>query len=391
MPYDFETLIDRRGTGSMKGRIMEQLGLSEDVLPLQGAEFDFPTCPHVARAMEKRGASGAYCFAGSDAPEYLAAVRNWMDRVRGWEIETEWIVPAPGVIRSLCTSIRAFAREGEGVVIQPPVFGVYRDRIAALGREVVENRLVYDRGRYRIDFADLEEKLSRENVKLMILCNPINPMGTVIAPDDLHRILELTQKYGVVVHSDEIFGDYIRGEHRAVPAAAGIGAKNALVSCSLGKSFSFAGALHGNVFIPDPELRRRYLAQQDLDYYDGMDPFLYTAVMAAYTPEGEDWLWAMQDYVEQTTDYVKDFFARHFPEILVCEHQVGFLLWIDWSAWGMEEEQLHQYLARAGLYVDKGSKYDPACGAFTRMVVACPRRYVEKALERLLALRRQGD
>ena len=83
MPYDFETLIDRRGTGSMKGRIMEQLGLSEDVLPLQGAEFDFPTCPHVARAMEKRGASGAYCFAGSDAPEYLAAVRNWMARVRG--------------------------------------------------------------------------------------------------------------------------------------------------------------------------------------------------------------------------------------------------------------------------------------------------------------------
>lgn len=386
MKYDFETLVDRSHSGSYKSRYKELNGIPDHIVPLLGAEFEFPTAPHIMETLAKKALTGSYAYTGNDQPEYLEAVVRWMASMRNWKISQEWIVPSCGVLRALCTCIRAFSEPGDKVIIQPPVFGAYRKNILRMDRQILCNDLIRDGSSYRIDFDGLAGLMAENNAKLMVLCNPHNPMGLVWAPGDVECMIGLAKENEVIVFSDEIFADLTNGGRYPTLPAGKAGQATAVTGTSLGKSFGFSGAMHSNIIIADPILRERYTAQRNLDYYDGMDPFMYASILAAYTTQSLDWLHAMEAYVEETVSQVRDFFSANLPEIKICDRHTAYMLWIDWSAWDMEEERLHAYLHKAGLYLDKGSDYGECCGAFTRMVVAAPRRCVWEALERLIIL-----
>ncbi|MBQ9534652.1 MAG: aminotransferase class I/II-fold pyridoxal phosphate-dependent enzyme [Clostridia bacterium] len=389
MKFDFETLVSREHSGSPKEPYCTPEKLSRLVLPHFGAELDFPTSPYLSEGLTRRAAGGSYGYALNCTPEYVAAVRYWLRAARGWDISPEWLVPTNGVLSSVHLAILAFSAPGEGVIIQPPVFGAYRKLILRDGRVPLENRLIYERkrGAYRMDLDGLEALMRRPDARLMLLCNPQNPQCCVWGRAEMERIAELAEKYGVTVFSDEVFGELADALHPAAPFCAVRGGERVgLVATSLGKTFSFGSARHANIIVPDGELRRRFAEQRDLAHYDGMDPFMYSAVLAAYTPQNLEWIAAMRDYTAENARAVRELLAAALPQVRVCESHGGYLLWADWSGLGLETAELRGLLERAELYADAGEYYGEGCEQFTRIVIGCPRRYLLAAFERLRRL-----
>lgn len=389
--YDFDTLVNKDNCGSFKQSYKEIKSIPKDVIPFVGAEFEFKTSPYIIEALTKRVLSGTYCYTKSDK-QYREAVKWWMINVRKWDIENDWICPSLGILKALSTCINTFTKEDEGVIIQPPIFGAYEKIITRAKRKVFENKLKYNNGRYSIDFEDLEYLMSKSQTKLMVICNPQNPIGKRWSKENLERICELAYKNDIIIYSDEILADMSFSDtHTTALASVKHGEKVGIVGTSLGKSFNFSGTIHSNIIIPNKVLREKYLTQRDKDYYDGMDYLMYTAIISAYNSDSLDWLIEMTKYVDENAQMICDFFKENIPEIRVCERNSGFLLWIDWSAWKLTEQELHDFLEKAHFYVDIGSYYGSEYTNFTRMVIATPKRYISEALDRLLDLVKKED
>jgi cystathionine beta-lyase len=388
MGFDFETLADRRGTGNMK-LLRTAAPVSEaGAISYAGAEMDFRTAPAVVDALERRARTGLYGFTIADR-DYLDAVVGWMRERRGWKVAPEWIVPTSGTLQAISAAIRAFSRKGDGIIVQPPVYMMYNPAIEGNRRAILRNPLRYDRGRYSMDFDDLERCMAGRRVRLMILCNPHNPIGRVWEPESLARVAELAERHGVLVVSDEIFGEVTFPGHPAICYGSLERSRaNSVVCTSLGKTFNFTGSSHANVIIPDRAIRDAFRAQRDIDHYGSMDPFIYAAVIAAYR-HGGAWVDAMIRYVEENIALVRSSFSRHLPEVTIAEPEGTFLIWIDWRALGLAEEELERFLLHeARLELDRGSLYGKEGAGFTRMNVASPRDGIERSLGRLLCAAR---
>lgn len=383
MEYDFDTLADRLNSGNMKHMDTPDQVLEAGGVSYCGAEMDFKTAPAIVEALVAKARNGLYGYTLAD-DEYLSAIVGWMRSRRGLEAEKDWIVPTYGTLQSIAAAIRAFTAEGEGIVIQPPVYLLYERVIERNGRRVAANPLICEQGRYRMDYEGLEILFAREDTKLMILCNPHNPIGKIWGRDDLAKVAELAEKHGVIVISDEIFAEVAFGgrttvSYLDVPG----GANHGIAATSLGKSFNFTGFSHANMLIASPELREKFRKQRNSDHYGSMNPFVREALIAAYS-DGGGWLDAMLLYVEANIKLVGDFLERHLPQVTVSEAQGTFLVWIDWNALGMDEDGLHRFLRdEAGLDLDRGSVFGEGGYGFTRMNLATPRGLLEAALERL--------
>ncbi len=378
--FDFETIADAADV---------DLGTPYNpfVTNMSGAQLHFKTAPCVIDALVSRAASGLYGWTRSDVPQYLEAVSCWMSAFRDWKIETEWIVPSYGILQAMCAAIRAFTREGDGIIIQPPVYVLYDRIIKRTGRKKVTNPLLYRNGKYAMDFENLENLMAKPENKLMLLCNPHNPIMSVWEEADLARVAALARKYGVLIVSDEIFAEHAFYGSRVIPFSQIEGASELAIVCtSIGKSFNFTGFSHANIIIPNEKIRESFINQRDADHYGSINPFIYTAVLAAYTPEGMDWIRALISFVEENIRYARAFMARYFPMVTVCEHKAGTLLWMDFRALGLSEDGLYSFLKdEAGILVDRGSEYGEEGTGFIRMQLGIPRRELEEALERLLA------
>lgn len=387
--FDFDTPAVRAGTGSMKYAWLPDGWAEKGLLTFSGAELDMKTAPCITRALEARAANGLYGYTLPDEA-YLHSLTNWMASERHWTIEDAWIVPTYGIIQALNCAIRAFTQPGDGILIQPPTYHMYAKDTLLNGRRVVENPLLYENGIYSMDFEDLERKMSDPHLKLMVLCNPQNPIMDVWEREDLLRIGALAKRYGVVVFSDEIFAEH--SYMGVIPPYGQLCPDTAIVLTSLGKAFNFTGFSHGNAIIPNPDLREAFLKQRDIDHFGSIDPFIYTAQIAAYTPEGKAWLQALLDYAGENGRLLREFFARHFPDVTCCRQRGGTLIWLDLHSLGMEEDQLHAFLENeARFQCDKGSIYGTGGDCFTRIELGTPRLILTKALERLLqAARRRG-
>jgi Bifunctional PLP-dependent enzyme with beta-cystathionase and maltose regulon repressor activities len=385
MRFDFDTAVDRSGIGNMiegsKPAAVREAGLAS----YWGAEFDFKTAPVVIEAIKAAAERGLLGFTLADE-RYLERVAWWYEAQRGCAIRREWILPTHGTIFSLATAIRAFTKEGEGIVMLSPGYMRYKQAADRLGRRTVASALVERDGRYCIDFADLEARMAEEGARLFVLCNPNNPTGTVWGREELARIAALASRYGLVVFSDEIFAEVTFGETRVPPYHSVAGERSICIDCSsLGKSFGLTGVNHANVVIPDDETRMRFLAQRNADHYGSVDPLLYAALVAAYTEAGAAWLEAMRHYVWGNYLLVDSFFKDHLPSVSVARPEGSYVLWIDFRGLGLDEVELERFLLEdALLCLDPGSSYGGPPG-FMRMNISAPRRSISRSLDMLLA------
>ncbi|MGD8455685.1 MAG: MalY/PatB family protein [Anaerolineales bacterium] len=395
MKYDFDREIDRRGTQSVKWEYVpnedhssidptEQFFGEERMLPMWVADMDFPAPPAVIEALEARARHGIFGYT-TPADSYFQAVEDWMRRRHGWEIDRRWIVTTPGVIPGLKTMVRTFSARGEKVLIQPPVYHPFYHVIDDNERGLATNPLIYENTAYRMDYEDLEEKLSDPLVKMVILCNPHNPIGRVWNKEELIRLGELCLAHDVLVVSDEIHCDLLFKGVAFTPFAT-LGeafAQNAIICTAGSKTFNLAGLHHSNIIIPNPDLREGFKKTLERSSTFGNNLFGLAALEAAYS-QGEEWLDQLLDYLDENRQYLEDYIAEFIPQIKVVKPEGTYLIWLDCRELGLDKVGLEKFMREeARLYLDEGYIFGPEGEGFERMNIACPRSILVDALARL--------
>lgn len=382
--YDFDTMVVRENTGNMKFLTTPEAVLRAGNISYSGAEMDFKTSPSVIDAIVRRAKGGLFGFTLCDET-YIKAVRWWMKNQRGWDVKKEWIVATYGTIHSVATAIRAFTEVGDGIIIQPPVYHRYQQAIRRTNRVAIMDPLKYRNGQYEIDFENLARCMSDPRAKLMVICNPHNPVGRVWTEGELSRIAELAERYNVIVFSDEIFAEVVFDGHFTVPySEVPRAAARCIVSTSLGKTFNLTGFNNANLIIPDAGIRERFRVQRDSDHFGSIDPLVHAAVCGAYTPEGADWVREMLKYVRGNLTVIQEYFA-HLPQVKLCDVEGTYVLWMDWRELGFDDDALYDFLVNeAYLCLDPGIQYGPGGSGFMRMNVATTRAALRRSLATLL-------
>ena len=389
MVYDFDTPVDRRGSGSYKW------DSCPDVLPMWVADMDFPAAPFIREALLRRVEHGVFGYTA--VPEsYYGAVIDWYRRRRGWEIDRSWIQYTSGVVPALSVVVKAFCKPGDKVLILNPAYNCFYSSIRNNGCVVEESRLVRRGDSFIIDFEDFEERCADPEVKMFIACNPHNPSGRVWTPDELARMGVICRQHDVLVVSDEIHSEIEMPGHRYTPFASITRACQdcCITLCSPSKSFNTAGLQIANIICDNPEWRAKIdRAINDNEVCD-VNPFGPVALEAAYTPEGEEWLRQLNAYIWQNYQLLRRTFAARLPELRVMELEGTYLAWVDCRALtsrGTSTAEAEAFLKEnEKVWINGGAMYgDPD---YMRINLACPRARLEEGLERIVCgLRRLLD
>ncbi len=384
MTYDFDSLIERKGTNSLKYDFMEEEGKPSDVLPLWVADMDFRAPDAVTEALIQASRHGIFGYSEVKLP-YFQAVHDWFQENHNWDPKAEWLVKTPGVVYAVCTAIRALTNPGDAVLIQRPVYYPFSRGILENKRKLVNNPLCFREGRYTVDLKDFERKIIENQVKLFILCNPHNPVGRVWTAGELSDMGEVCRKHQVTVVSDEIHADFTFPGHRHT-VFAGIKPEysNMTITCTApSKTFNLAGLQVSNIFIENNGLRRAFRKEMLRSGYLSLNTMGLVACQAAYR-HGYPWLIELRKYLGENLEYVRNFLNRELPQIRLVEPEGTYLLWLDFRALGMEDEQLNRFiLEEAKLWLDRGSLFGPEGEGFQRINMACPRATLEEAFSRL--------
>lgn len=384
MLYNFDKHIERTGTDSLKYDVLFNMLGRSDVTPLWVADMDFETPPFVMRAISKRLKQQILGYTMPPGTFYQSII-NWMQRRHGVNLNEEEIHFLPGIVPAVHHAICALTDKGDRVLIQPPVYHPFGHIIDINERTRVENPLHVVEGRFEMDFADLEQKLP--GCKMMILCNPHNPGGTVWTPEVLQRVAHLCHKHGVMVLSDEIHSDMTHHAYQYTPFVNTCQeARDITITMNApSKAFNMPGVVVSYCYCLNPTLRRRlytFLDQADVALGN---IFAYGCLEACYTAEGEDWLNQMLDYVQANIQAVSDFLQSHCPKIKPMHTEASFLVFLDNSAmpFASSEELQHFYLDQAGLYLNQGQTFGKEGAKFMRLNVAMPRAELTAALQKL--------
>jgi cystathionine beta-lyase len=395
MTYDFDELINRKGTDSVKWEFRMELegtprlvhsdeAFSEDrLIPMWVADMDFRCPDAVVEALRERAQHGIFGYT-RPTEDYFNTVIDWMSKRYGWQIQPEWISITPGVVSAIYSMVQTYTDPGDSILIQPPVYYPFSMAIKHNGREVVTNPLLLDDGRYRMDYDDLRRKILEHDVKMAILCSPHNPVGRVWEPDELRQFGEICQAHDVLVIADELHGDLIFSEHTFTAyATLGPVFEAGSVTCtSPSKTFNLAGLHTSNIIIPDRKLRRRFALTLRRNGHLGESLFGMTALQAAYN-HGEEWLEQVMAYIEANYEMLEAFMTE-IPEIKVIKPEGTYLVWLDCRDLGLEAKELEQLmLEQARVYLDEGYIFGAEGEGFERINIACPRSLLEEALGRM--------
>lgn len=384
MSYQFDEVIQRRGTASVKFDLAEKRGYPGDVLPLWVADMDFQAPPCVQEALGKAIEHGIYGYTVLD-DRYIAAVTGWFRRRFDWQVQPEWLLQTPGVVFALSIAVASLTKPGDRVLVQPPVYYPFYRVTERNGRTLVESPLIYENGSYRIDFADFERKIVQNDVKMFILCSPHNPVCRVWTAEELERIGQICAKHNVIVVADEIHCDFTMPGHPHIPFAKACPAmQDRTVICTApSKSFNLAGMQVSNIIIPGQALRDAYKKELERLFVDGPNRLGMIASTAAYT-DGEEWLEDCKAYMRGNLDYVRAFLKENLPKIRLVEPEGTYFAWLDCSGLGLTAEELDERIInKAKLWLDTGAMFGQSAALFQRVVLACPRATVEEAMKRL--------
>ena len=386
MHFDFDTVIDRRGTASAKHDTVEANGYPADVLPMWVADMDFQVPPCVTDALQKAVDHGIFGYS-FPTEEYFRAVQGWFARRFDWEIQKDWMVFSPGVVFALSTAIRVMTKPGDAVLVQPPVYYPFYRVIHNNERTLVESPLVYEDGRYTIDFGDFERKIIEKDVKLFILCSPHNPICRVWTREELHRIGQICRSHGVKVISDEIHCDFTYPGHPHTPFVKACPEllEDTVVCTAPSKSFNLAGLQTSNIIIPGETLRSAWQQEMERINVHAPNSLGLLACRAAYEAGGQ-WLDACRSYMQENLAYVREFLRDNIPQIKLVEPEGTYFAWLDCSGLGLSKEALDKLIIqKAKLWLDTGSLFGDCAAQFQRVVLACPRSVVAEAMARLKA------
>ena len=380
MKYDFDTIVPRRGTNSYKWDTPEE----ENVLPMWVADMDFRTAPAIIDALQKRVEHGIFGYTKVPETYYDAVVRWFEDRHR-WRIDPRWIIYTSGVVPALSAIIKALTVPGDKVIVQTPAYNCFYSSIRNDGCELSANNLVYRNGRYSIDFDDFEAKAADPKAKLLLLCNPHNPVGRVWTPEELRRIGDICLRRDILVVADEIHCELVMPGFRYTPFASLSEefARRSVTCASPSKAFNLAGVQVANIFAADAGLRERIARSLEINETGMISPFAIEALTAAYT-DGAEWLDALNGYLWENYLFLRDYFARHLPQFPVLPLEGTYLVWADCRAAGLSSDTLTRRLLDEGrLHVNSGSMYGAAGEGFIRLNIACPRKLLAEGLDRL--------
>jgi cystathionine beta-lyase len=379
--YDFDAVIPRRGTGSYK---CDFPGDPPDMIQLWVADMDFPSPAEITEALLRRSGHPVYGYArmpGSLLGDFIA----WQEKHHGWKIEEDWVVPCPGVVPCLHFAIDALTREGEGVVIQTPVYPPFARAVKVLGRRLVLNPLARDGLRYRMDLGHLKSVIDRQT-KLLILCSPHNPVGRVWTENELSALGELCLSRGLCIVSDDIHCDLVMPGSRFVPLAPVSGelAQSTLTVLAPSKTFNIPGVGSAFAVIPNPGLRRAFrLAGEKTALLNIGGVYNGVAAQAAYR-FGAAWLAELLPYLDGNRLFLKDFCARKLPRVKVTELEGTCLAWLDFSAYGLDGAGLSEtLLGKARVRLNDGPSFGKGGEGFQRLNLGCPRATLREGLERI--------
>lgn len=386
MKYDFDKITDRTHTNAIKYDLAKRRNKPEDALSLWVADMDFPTAPCVQKAVAEKAAHGIFGYSRPDE-RYYNALKKWFAERHNYEIQEEWVVNTPGVCFALASAVKAFTKEGESVLVQKPVYYPFFNTIKALNRKVVNSPLVLKNGHYEINFEDFEAKIVAENVKMFILCSPHNPGGRVWKKEELQRISEICLKHSVLVVSDEIHSDIVfeGSRHTVYGSISEAAAENSIICTAPSKSFNLAGLQFSNIIIPNAKLRIAFQREVDRTGYDEPSLMGIVAATAAYS-EGGEWFDAARDYIWKNIQFASNYIEENCPKIKVVIPEGTYLLWLDFSAFGLSDEEINErILNRAKVWLDNGKMFGDEGKFFQRINCATPRKILAEALERICA------
>ena len=379
MKYDFDTIIDRRASDSVKWDV------GENELPMWVADMDFPTAPEIREALAKRLEHGIFGYSDVSA-RWRSAYVNWWKERHGYTMDGEALVFCTGVIPAISSAVRKFTTSNENVLIQTPVYHVFYNCILNNGCRPLESPLIYENGAYRMDFEGLEACMADPQTTLMILCNPHNPTGNIWTREDLAKVGELAKKHHVIVISDEIHCDITAPGKSYVPfASVSEACREVSITCiAPTKAFNLAGMHTAAVYAPDPVLRHKIWRAVNTDEVGEPGSFAETAAIAAFE-QGGAWLDELREHIFYNRSTVKNKLLQEMPEVSVTDGDATYLLWIDVSAIpGDSLEIAGKSRELTGLYLSDGVEFGPGGEHHLRMNIACPRALCEDGAERLI-------
>lgn len=382
--YNFDREIDRKKTNSLKYDFAVERGRDVDVLPLWVADMDFQAPKPVLDALQNAVSHGIFGYSEVKG-EYFDALYRWFDSRFDWQPKSEWLVKTPGVVFALAMAVRALTKEGDSVLIQPPVYYPFFEVIRDNNRKIVESPLLLTDGHYEIDFDDLEEKIASQNVKLFLLCSPHNPVGRVWTKEELQKLGELCDRYHVFVVADEIHCELVYEGHDYTPFASLSKRfrQNSVTCVSPSKAFNLAGLQIANIIAADEGVRRRIDRAININEVCDVNPFGVIATIAAYN-EGGAWLDALRKYLWENYEYLCRFFEQRLPQYPVLPLEGTYLVWIDCRASSIGSDATTLRLQEEQkLMVNSGTLYGPGGEGFIRLNIACPRTLLADGLERI--------
>lgn len=385
MKYNFNERIDRSENHSAKWAEMEMKFGRNDLIPMWVADMDIKAAPEIVESMKKKVEQEIFGYVYRPDSYYKTAT-EWLKKRFGYEISPSSLIHSPGVVPSMSILVKMLTKNSDKILIQTPVYPPFASAVKDNGRELVENPLVKDeKGYYTIDFEDLEKKLSLDEVKLFILCNPHNPVGRVWKKEELLKMGELCKKYNVRILADEIWRDLIMPGYKHTPMAS-LSKDIEDITITLfspTKSFNLAGLQASFATFPRAEERKEFdniLGQMDVKRNN---PFSLVAFETAYE-KCEDWLEELILHIDGNMQYVVDFIAEKLPEIKVVKPEGTYLMWLDFNGTKIPQDKIQEFLINdAKVAMNDGGSFGSNGKGFARMNVACPRYMVEEAMERI--------
>lgn len=382
--YDFDQVIDRHGSGALKcDALLERYGKS-DVTPLWVADLDFAVCPDITEALMHRVQHPIYGYAMT-SDSYWQSIIDWLSRRHDFAVTREELTFVPGVVRGVAYAVNYFTRHGDKILIQQPVYHPFKMVIEGNERVVVNNPLRLTPDGYKMDLEHFKQVVETERPRMMILCNPHNPIGLQWDADVLRQVARICRENDVIVVSDEIHGDLMLYGKPHIPFAS-VSDDAAAVAITLGapsKTFNIPGLVSSWIVVKNPELREPFYHWLEANEFSGPTQFATIGAEVAYT-HGEEWLNQMLAYIEASVEAVEEFVAENIPQIKVFRPQASFLLWLDCRQLNLSHDELVDlFVNKARMALNDGTMFGKEGEGFMRLNIGSPRKVILDSLARL--------
>lgn len=382
MKYDFDSVIDRRNTSCLKWDYLTAFFKKDNLNSMWVADMDFIAPPEILTPIRERVEHGIFGYTAKP-DEFYTAVIGWFKRRYCWNIKRDWIVTAPGVVPTLNLAIQEFTEVGDRVIIQPPVYFPFKESVELNQREAVDNQLILRKGRYEIDWQDLEEKA--ESSTMLVFCSPHNPVSRVWTMEELQRLGDICQRNDLLVFSDEIHADIVfrPKRHIPTPVISHYLRSRTLAAYATSKTFNLAGLQMSINVIPNEDLRKRFIMSIKKLHMSMSNIFGIVGTQAAYS-KGDQWLDELLLYLWKNFETVRNYIDEFIPAISVIEPDGTYLIWLDCRRLEIDDEKLAEFFVHeAGLALSPGIMFGPGGSGFMRMNIGCPRKNIVSALKSL--------